>query len=418
VPNWRVALVAAVMLSACSCTKGGRAPTARAAPPVSGEATVLGPPPTARSVLDFVDRFVLMRLDPQPTAPEMLLETAEEQWAVEPSLSTYRPWTSGAEFIFERATRESDQASRRRPNGPGGRIGSELVVRRKPAGPWYALALAGHAVYYPIIADPKERDVIWIGCSDGPPGMHVDYLETNEKGPRQWGSATPLYLGGKRGGLARVDVRERSIRYFGPDLHLVDNRVEQIVFDENAVWVWGHYPMGGSTGGIARYDRAARTFTPILYPTMAGVNVEKPPTWTTDEIIVPRGGRVKATLARKCTEAQRCAEVHGCDGAVRCATTSDCTGQSQDKSEEPDDDPHCASGERCALGRRCALVRNCAFVQGCDQIEGGTPTPPLRFNKRDLRWNVETADDVRADAERQRKVVEGLKRLISGSTRE
>src|SRR5687768_14108854 len=45
---------------------------------------------------------------------------------------------------------------------------------------------------------------------------------------------------------------------------LVSGRVSQLLFDKDAVWVWGRAPGSQELNGIARFDRRTATFVP--YP--------------------------------------------------------------------------------------------------------------------------------------------------------
>lgn len=143
-----------------------------------------------------------------------------------------------------------------------------IIVHDKRDQKWRALGLCrvAHTIC-PVQQDPFNPDLIWVGCNDGPPGLHADYFYV---APGVWFGA-PLEWGAKRGGLAIVNIRERWVCYYGPYLHLVDSRVYEILFEKDFVWVWGRYPAGGQLDGLSMYNRSRHQMSPILLERQIGV---------------------------------------------------------------------------------------------------------------------------------------------------
>jgi hypothetical protein len=122
-----------------------------------------------------------------------------------------------------------------------------------------AISRHAHAIY-PVQRDPYNDALIWFGANDGPPGMIIDWMGFQRAGAFD----DPLIFSGQPGGLGLIDARTRTITYFGPFRDLVSGRVSRLLFDADAVWVWGRAPGNQELNGISRFDRRTATFEP--YP--------------------------------------------------------------------------------------------------------------------------------------------------------
>ena len=144
----------------------------------------------------------------------------------------------------------------------GHRADSPILVFDKRSRRWSSLAISRHAhAVYPVQRDPYDDALIWFGANDGPSGMMIERWAALQ---RSGAVDDPLLFSGHPGGLGLVDVGKRTVTYFGPFRDLVSARVSQLLFDKDAVWVWGRAPGNQELNGIARFDRRSSTFVP--YP--------------------------------------------------------------------------------------------------------------------------------------------------------
>ncbi|MBI3944878.1 MAG: hypothetical protein HY321_03095 [Armatimonadetes bacterium] len=197
--------------------------------------------------------LVLLDAGPIPSQRRQVVETEREEWYFIPERSDLHALREAGKDAFGVNDPQADLRYRRY---------SPLVVYSKVTKEWRAAGISYDAwAIYPVEHDPFDADLIWFGCNDGPPGMHADYA--GGVSPN-----SPLRFGGKPGGLGLLNLRERTIRYFGPYLHLVGSRVYRVVFDKEAVWTWGSYPLGGEANGISRYRRDTGEMEPFPLPDM------------------------------------------------------------------------------------------------------------------------------------------------------
>lgn len=354
-----------------SCTPPRSIPTATPQQSAStgvspGPAEILEPLPAPDPRFEFIDRLVFVPLERQPASPQRLLETDGESWAIEPSLSPARvPRTP-------QSLEEMERAVARRPRASAHRRGTEIIVRRKPDGNWRSLALADIIWYFdPIVVDPVDSGVIWVGCNNGSPDMIVH----PGKVVPSWEMDIPLVSGRGVGGLARIDVQRRSVAYFGTECELSEERVEHIAFDERAVWVWGRYPLGRRSG-IARYDRQSGEWAKIRIPDVPGLPRERVSILVeAEDVVVHRRAIARVQQGLQCAEARNCSVVSRCRTADKC--------QPNPVFVEFD-----SENKGCERATDCRAVIGCEEVAKCEQVQGGTPAPDLKLHKSDLKWNL------------------------------
>jgi hypothetical protein len=104
-------------------------------------------------------------------------------------------------------------------------------------GDWWA------ALAYPVQPD-RRGDTLWFGVNDGVPAMHADYI------------SGPPVGGDKPGGLCLYDPATDRKFYHTPKEGLHSSRVYSLLVEEDAVWVWGLYPMvSWEKEGLSKHDR-------------------------------------------------------------------------------------------------------------------------------------------------------------------
>ena len=216
----------------------------------------------------YTDSLVLTEMAKVPREKEILIETAEERWCYVPEWHDL--FTMREKGLLEKEVAEKNPAAGTETPGlrtgesrhPAYRPYSPIIVYNQRSRKWYATGISREAqAVYPVKADPFDKDLIWFGCNDGPPGLHADYFKRAI--PERPVPDAPLLSSGKPGGLGVLDIKNRTIRYYGPYAHLVGSRVYEIVFDKNEVYFWGAYPLAGEINGVSRYDRKTQTVRPI-----------------------------------------------------------------------------------------------------------------------------------------------------------
>lgn len=186
-----------------------------------------------------------------PTDRDVLSETANETWYFVPSWGDTRS-AVGSQPTSRSARAANNQAGRYRQRSP-------FVVFDKTSRRWRTVAISHHAYeIYPVRQDPEDRSLIWFGCNDGRNAI-IDWAGFRTSGAVD----DPLIFAGHPGGLGLIDTTKRTVTYFGPYRDLVGGRVYELLFDKDAVWVWGRYHGASELNGLSRFDRRSRTFEPF-----------------------------------------------------------------------------------------------------------------------------------------------------------
>jgi hypothetical protein len=178
-----------------------------------------------------------------PDERRLLIDTETEGWYFVPS------W-SNSEAAF--GSQRSGQRFRDR---------SPFVVLDKRSKRWSSVAISRRAFeIYPARQDTEEKSLIWFGANDAPRGSIIDWA-----GPFNTTGAVddPLVFSGTPGGLGLIDTARRTISYFGKYRDLVGGRVNDFLFEKDAVWIPAR-PYGTlELRGLSRFDRRTRTFAPF-----------------------------------------------------------------------------------------------------------------------------------------------------------
>ena len=186
-----------------------------------------------------------------PSDRDLLSDTAKESWYFVPS------WSDTRSAVGPQPT---SPAARGTDNHVGGyRQTSPFIVLDKTSRRWRTVDISHHAYeIYPVRQDPEDPSLIWFGCNDGRNAI-IDWAGFRTSGAVD----DPLIFAGHPGGLGLIDTTRRTVTYFGPYRDLVGGRVYELLFDKDAVWVWGRYHGASELNGLSRFDRRTRTFEPL-----------------------------------------------------------------------------------------------------------------------------------------------------------
>jgi len=196
------------------------------------------------------ETIALAAIDRPPYSRTLLTDNVNEEWFFAPE------WADQ----FGRRTEPAPLITAQVPDGH--RADSPFLVFNKRSRRWSSVAISRHALaVYPAQRDPYNDALIWFGANDAPPDRFMDWWRGFQ---RSGALDDSLIFSGHPGGLGLIDTGERTVRYFGPFRDLVSGRVSQLLFDKDAVWVWGRAPGNHELNGIARFDRRTTTFVP--YP--------------------------------------------------------------------------------------------------------------------------------------------------------
>jgi hypothetical protein len=185
-----------------------------------------------------------------PSDRTLLSDTAKESWYFVPSWSDTRS-AVGPQPASPVARGADSLAGRYRRTSP-------FMVLDKTSRKWRTVAISHHAFeIYPVRQDPEDPSLIWFGCNDGRNAI-IDWAGFRTSGAVD----DPLIFAGHPGGLGLIDTTRRTVTYFGPYRDLVGGRVYEVLFDKDAVWVWGRYHgaselngLRDSTGELGRSSR-------------------------------------------------------------------------------------------------------------------------------------------------------------------
>jgi hypothetical protein len=204
----------------------------------------------------YTDELTLFDIEADiPEQRQVITETKSEIWFYVPKWVYLSFWDEKSE-CFLRSDSNFNETSNLYRNP------ATIVIFNKSDKKWRGIGVSKYAdAIYPVKCDPYEKNLIWFGCNDGAPGMHADgpggcVIDTFD---------APLLFGYRPGGLGVIDINKRTVRYFGPFAHLISSRVYEMCFDEDSVWIWGRYPLSGTTepNGIACYDRKTELLKPF-----------------------------------------------------------------------------------------------------------------------------------------------------------
>ena len=155
------------------------------------------PHPAQAEEHPFQDELNLFDIDIRrvPTRRLKVLTNREEAWLYVPEWHDLHALADGgikdsftpAGVSVQETERIPDERTAPTPSGYKGKMVSQffgsyrryspIVVRDKGDGQWRSLGLCHlSTTASPVLADPFDKDLIWIGCNDGPPGLHADYF--------------------------------------------------------------------------------------------------------------------------------------------------------------------------------------------------------------------------------------------------
>jgi len=197
----------------------------------------------------FADRVTLFPLTEKPKHWKVLHEDEKEIWALVDEW-THPPTKRGAGVRFWEPIGNGRLIYRRQ---------SPFVIFDKAHKKWFLIGLTKLFWHiYPIKKDPYDPNLIWFGLNDAASNVHAD-------GPsaKTYMTFQRAFAFGDRGGIALLNIKERTVEYFGAHFHLVGRRVRKILFEEDAVWIFAKYPLGGEQNGISRYDRKTKRMIPF-----------------------------------------------------------------------------------------------------------------------------------------------------------